>query len=90
MVEGLIDGATLRQLFADYAASADLVGIREKGDRRMYADMTDLMPEVALDRLLDAKTRAMQIRYRYAGFEWTDTILGTQSGFRVVRCRHET
>jgi hypothetical protein len=90
MVEGLVDAATLRQLFADFAASAVVISIKEKGDPRAFADTAELTLDVALDRLLDPATRAVQIRYRHDGFEWTDTILGTPAGFRVIRCRHET
>ena len=43
----------------------------------------------ARDRLLNGSARAVQVRYCYDGFEWTDTILAANGGFRVVRCRHD-
>jgi len=89
MVEGLIDATTLRQLFADLASSAVVIDVREKGDPRGYALPTELMPELARDRLLGGLTRAVQVRYRYDSHEWTDTILGMPTGYRVVRCRHD-
>jgi hypothetical protein len=87
MVEGLIDPATLRQLFADLVAVATLLAVREKGDSRSYAGEAELSPPVALERLLSGATRAVQLRYRFDGHEWTDTVLATPPGFRVLRCR---
>ena len=89
MVEGLIDAPTLRQLFSDLASSAVVLDVREKGNPRGYASPTELTPELARDRLLSGFTRAVQVRYRYDGHEWTDTVLGMPTGYRVVRCRHE-
>lgn len=89
MVEGLIDAATLRQLFTDLLTAATVTDVREKGDPRGYVLPTELTPELAQDRLLSGLTRAVQVRYRYDGHEWTDTILGMPTGYRVVRCRHD-
>lgn len=89
MVEGTIDDATLRQMFDDLAQSATILGIREKGHGRSYADTNELTPAAALERLLNRTAPAIQIRYRHDGFDWTDTILTTRDAFRVVRCRHE-
>lgn len=89
MVEGVIDAATLRRLFTDLAAAATVLSVREKGDPREYADPAERTPEAALDRLLTGSARAVQIRYRYDGHEWTDTVIAVPTGFRVVRCRHD-
>lgn len=88
LVEGLIDSTTLRQLFADLAAAATVLTVREKGDPRGYAGEAELSPLAALDRLLSGTTRAVQLRYRFDGHEWTDTVLATSPGYRVLRCRH--
>jgi hypothetical protein len=90
MVEGLIDAATLRQLFADLSASATILSIREKGAPTVYAATAELSPADALQRLLDKSSRATQVRYHHDGHEWTDTILAAPAGYRVVRCRHES
>jgi hypothetical protein len=89
MVEGLIDAATLRQLFADLAAAATIISIREKGAPTGYASTAELAPDDALTRLLNGSSRALQVRYHHDGYEWTDTILTTPAGHRVVRCRHD-
>lgn len=90
MVEGDIDAATLRQLFADLLASATILVVREKGAPQAYTLAEELTSDVALSRLISGDARAVQIRYRFDGHEWTDTILSMRGGFRVVRCRHES
>jgi hypothetical protein len=88
MVEGAIDADTLRRLFADLTEAATVVGVREKSSPAAYTAADETLPEVALERLLSGAARAIQVRYRFADYEWTDTILGLPGGFRVVRCRH--
>ncbi len=89
MVDGVIDATTLRRLFDDLAASAVILGLREKSGPTAYTGGDEPTPESALSRLLTGRVRAVQVRYRYADHEWTDTILTVPNGFRVVRCRHE-
>ncbi|HUR53311.1 MAG TPA: hypothetical protein VMZ71_04235 [Gemmataceae bacterium] len=90
MVDGVIDAATLRQLFADLAASATVLGVREKSGPTAYTGADEQTTQTALARLLSGSARAAQVRYRFDNHEWTDTILSVQNGFRVVRCRHES
>lgn len=89
MVEGLIDPPTLTQLFADIQTAGTVLGVREKGGPAEYAAGDGMPHAVALERLLAGTARAVQLRYQFDGHEWTDTILATAAGFRVVRCRHE-
>lgn len=89
MVEGLIDVATLTRLFADIQSAGTVLGVREKGGPTEYAAGEGMPPEVALERLRAGSARAVQVRYRYDGHEWTDTILAQPGGFRVVRCRFD-
>ncbi|MBX9579414.1 MAG: hypothetical protein K2X87_03825 [Gemmataceae bacterium] len=88
MVEGLIDPPTLNRLFADLESAAVVTGVREKGGPAEFAGVGELPPTAALERLLARTARAVQIRYRFDGHEWTDTVLAVPGGFRVVRCRH--
>ena len=89
MVEGLIDQPTLARLFADLASAATVLGVRDKGGPGQYAAEGELSPTVALERLTAGTARAIQVRYRYDGHEWTDTVLATAAGYRIVRCRHD-
>lgn len=88
MVEGVLDPAGLRQLFADLATAATVTGVQEKGGPAEYASGDVMPPAVALNRLLSGAARAVQVRYQFDGHEWTDTVMALPAGFRVVRCRH--
>jgi hypothetical protein len=90
MVEGVIDADTLRRLFAELSAAATIFGVRVKGDPTAYALADEPPPEVALEHLMTGAARAVQVRYRFCNYEWTDTILALPVGFRVVRCRHDS
>jgi hypothetical protein len=90
MTEGLIDAETLRQLAADLEVAAEVLGVREKDTQGAHSAPDEVSLAGAIDRLLTCAGRAAQIRYRYAGQEWTDTIIAIQDGYRVVRCRHNT
>ena len=89
MTEGTIDAATLRQLVADLLNHAVVMVVREKGGPGAYAAPEDQPLGVAIDRLLSGEARAVQVRYRYDGCEWTDTVMASPTGFRVLRCRHD-
>lgn len=89
LVEGQIDSATLSRLFADIQTAGTVIGVREKSGPAEYANGEMMPSNVALQRLLSGDARAVQVRYQFDGHEWTDTILASASGFRVVRCRHE-
>lgn len=89
MVEGQIDAGTLRQLFADLAATATILEVREKGGSIGYASADALTADNARDRLLMGDARAVQVRYHFDGCVWADSILAIPTGFRVVRCRLE-
>lgn len=89
MVEGTIDADTLRRLFADLSEAATILGVREKGGPTVYTSVDELAPAGALERLLSGSARAVQVRYRFANCEWSDTVFAQPGGFRVVRCRHE-
>ncbi|MEO2091881.1 MAG: hypothetical protein ABGY75_20710 [Gemmataceae bacterium] len=88
MVEGTLDAAGLRQLFVYIEAAGQVIGVREKGGPAEYAAGDPMPPATAMERLLAGTARAVQIRYRYEGHEWTDTVFATAQGFRVIRCQH--
>jgi hypothetical protein len=78
---------TLDQLFADLAASAEVLSVRGKADPRRYASADPLTLAAARDRLTTGDLTAVQLRYRYDGHEWADTLLRAPGGFRLVRCQ---
>ncbi|WP_437475844.1 hypothetical protein WME75_24615 [Sorangium sp. So ce1014] len=93
--EAVLDEATLEQLFLDIVGAAELVSVSLKagataraGDRPRAGSGGD---ELALARraLGDGTALGVQIRYRFGGSEWCDTLLRLPSGVRLVRVRME-
>lgn len=93
--EAVLDEATLDQLFFDIAEGAEVVSVSLKGGATARAG--DLQRagsgggELALARraLGDGTALGVQIRYRFAGSEWWDTLLRIPAGVRLVRIRIE-
>ncbi|WP_437585313.1 hypothetical protein [Sorangium sp. So ce1000] len=91
--EAMLDEATLDQLFFDIVEVAELVSVSLKagptaraGDLPRAASGSD---ELTLARraLGDGTALGVQIRYRFAGAEWWDTLLRIPAGVRLVRVR---
>lgn len=89
MTDGTLDAAGLNRLVSDLRAHATILSVREKAAPGAYAANAEQPLEPAFARLSIGVTRAVQVRYRYDGHEWTDTVFVLSAGFRVVRCRHE-
>ena len=79
--------ATFEQLFADLSLHVEVLGISAKGGATHYAGADSLDLEGARAALLAGAVRGVQIRYRYQGSEWWDTILALSGTFRLVRTR---
>jgi hypothetical protein len=86
MTKGLINAETLHQLAEDLEVAAEVLSIREKASAATHSAPDEASLAACIDHLLNGVIRAAQIRYRYAGNEWTDTITATNDGFQVVRC----
>jgi hypothetical protein len=85
--EGLLDDAGLDALFFDVRHAARLLEVVDRGagpagDPRPVDD-----PDRALVDARDAlrSGRAVQLRYRFGGSEWWDTLIPLATGTRVVR-----
>jgi hypothetical protein len=89
VVEGLLDATAVRQLFADLATHATLLSIRQKTNAESLSGTEERKADETIEGLLNGSMRAVQLRYRYEGAEWTDTLLRVAGGIRAVRCRHE-
>ncbi|WP_437825850.1 hypothetical protein [Sorangium sp. So ce1153] len=91
--EAALDEATLDRLFLDIAEAAELVSVSLKADATARAGD---VPRAGRDELVlarralrDGTALGAQIRYRFAGSEWCDTLLRMPSGVRLVRVRME-
>lgn len=77
-----LDPATLDALFADIAALTTVDEVLVKGAATAYAGSAGLAEG---RRLLEAGARGLQIRYRWQGEAWWDTLVRTPNGIRLVR-----
>jgi hypothetical protein len=78
-----LDEPTLDQLFSDLAACATVRSVQP----RTHPSAPPVFLTVADARvgLKDGTLRGLQIRYRYEGKDWCDTLLRGQDGVRLVR-----
>lgn len=78
-----LDPATLAALFADLADLTEIDEVLIKGATSSHAGTAGLAEaRLALD---SGAARAIQIRYRWAGQAWLDTLMRTPGGVRLVR-----
>ncbi len=84
-----LDFATTEQLFHDIAELTEIVEIIPKQDKNQKVAPTSLTLDEARALLFNGNLRGLQIRYDYQGYQWWDTLMAKQNGFRLVRIAHE-
>ena len=90
LTESTLGAEQLGDLFRDIGALTQVVEIIPKQGPRDYVDdRLTLDLDTAQARLLDGTFRGVQIRYRYDGGLWWDTLIKLPEGFRIVRIRHD-
>ncbi len=77
-----LNSEVLSALFRDLATLVEIDVVLIKGDATAYAGVTGL---AEAQRALAAGARGIQIRYRWAGKGWLDTLISGPSGIRLVR-----
>lgn len=89
MHQGELRPEELDDLLRDVELATELLGVTVKGaPRERTGDVAVPLAE-ARERLLRGEVRGIQLRYRYQGSQWWDTVLRAPSGFRLVRIRHD-
>lgn len=88
MREAILSPEEVLALQTDLLAHAQIQGVLCKSGPRERTPHGNTPLDVALQHLLDRDVSAVQIRYAYDGHDWTDTLLNTSSGIRLVRCQH--
>lgn len=83
--EQWLDGAMLETLFSDLAALGDGVEARLKGGAGIYAGPGEYDLATARGLWERGEARGLQIRYRWEGRAWLDTLFLTPEGVRLVR-----
>ncbi|MBK9992313.1 MAG: hypothetical protein IPP19_16735 [Verrucomicrobia bacterium] len=81
----VLDEATLDALFRDLAQCTQILAVIPKGAPQAYAAERGIDLEAARAGLASGIFRGVQVRYRYDGQEWCDTLLATPGGVRLVR-----
>lgn len=87
--EAILDRPTLEQLFLDIGAHTQLLDVAIKGGAREHAREVSPDLHTARQLLIDGAVRALQLRYRYDGKEWWDTLIVTPEGVKLVRIGHD-
>ena len=86
------DGALTRDellvVIADIEAGTEILSVNLKRQQRAHSDEQPMTLKDALDQLLEGAATGLQVRYRYAGREYWDTLLRAPGGFRIVRIDH--
>jgi hypothetical protein len=88
--DALLDAELLAALFRDLSVLAKIDEVLLKGGARSHASERSVSLEEALEALEHGRAMGVQIRYRYEGNPWWDTLLRTPQGIRLVRIQPPT
>ena len=87
-----LDPETLAQLFTDLATCTEILEVIPKAMAQGYVPESSVIGlDEGREMLLSGNVRGLQIRYRYQGCQWWDTLLpdAQNGGFRIVRIQHD-
>ena len=88
LCDAVVDAATLAQLETDLQHRTEVHSVQVKhGATRLVGEGAWQLP-AAFAALRAGEVRGVQINYRYENHEWTDTLLRTSDGYRLVRVQH--
>ena len=91
MREALLDAANVRELIGDLSQCTRLLSVHCKTNAHSQTPAASgVSLEQAAELLLNGEVQAIQVKYFYDQYEWTDTLMRLLNGIRMVRCRHET
>ena len=86
----MLDAAQVDQLLRDIELCAQITEIIPKvAARGQVPDTASLTLAQARELLAARAVRGLQIRYRYEGADWWDTLMLVGDQFRLVRIRHD-
>lgn len=86
--DALLDSRTLEQLARDLQSFAQVDEVLLKGASTERTSGEAVALDEALEALRRGRVLGVQIRYRYQGSHWWDTLLRTPRGIRLVRIEH--
>lgn len=85
LTESLLDRATFEAFLDDLEACTQVLDVLVKGGTKQRTDAKPVGLREAGAMLVEGAVHALQIRYRYDGSEWRDTLLWSPEGLRIVR-----
>ncbi len=84
--DATLDEETVDRLFEDVASGAELLEVVLKGSAEgLTPDPHETSLTTARRALRDGAVFGVQLRYRFAGTEWWDTLIRMGGGVRLVR-----
>jgi len=86
--DAILDGETLERLMHDIQSFATVEEVLLKGGAVAMASEKSVPLAEALESFRQGRVLGVQIRYRYLGTSWWDTLLRTSQGIRLVRIEH--
>ncbi len=82
---GDLDAPTLAALFDDLERHTDVLDVLVKGSPTRHVSPTPIPLREAQALLAAGEVRGVQVRYRWQGAEWRDTLMQLPAVVRVVR-----
>lgn len=90
LTQAVLEPEVLEQYFRDLEQCAGILDILPKfGAQVQVGAASGWGLGEARDAVLNGRVRGVQIRYRYDGAEWWDTLLCQPAGVRIVRMRQD-
>lgn len=85
-----LDDTQVAQLLADIEVCTELTEILPKfGAQQRVPDTAAVTLAQAREWLATRVVRGLQLRYRYDGADWWDTLMQDGDRYRIVRIRHD-
>jgi len=90
MQDALLDEQTLAALVRDLNECAEIDDVMLKGDNRFVpgAQQNVSLDEAVL-KLHSGEVHGVQVRYRFEGRSWCDTLMSTGDGVRLIRIEQQ-
>lgn len=85
LLDDVLDDDTCWHLFSDIANFGTDVRITVKGGRRDHGEVVPITVGEAHELLRYNEVLAIQLRYRYQGCLWCDTVMRKGHQYRIVR-----
>ena len=83
-----VDDALLDALVTDLTALTEILAVMPKASAGRIVPQNVPLAE-GVQQLRDNTLRGLQVRYRYEGDEWWDTLMQTPNGIRLTRIKQE-